>query len=220
MSQIAFPRLDATILARRDAILNGLAAILPPDVPDRRRIRAARLRDRRADRLPPPAARRRRCRARPRKSRASCGSAATSGVNVVPRGAGTSLSGGAIPQEDASSSALTKMSRILEDQPRRPLRARRSGRHQSRDFRGGRRRGLLLCARPVLAARLHDRRQHRDELGRRALPEIRRHDQQPARRPARHPRRRDPRYRRRRRWTRPATTGSASCAAPRASSAS
>ena len=30
MSQIAFPRLDETILARRDAILKRLAAILPP----------------------------------------------------------------------------------------------------------------------------------------------------------------------------------------------
>ena len=35
-------------------------------------------------------------------------------VNVVPRGAGTSLSGGAIPQEDAIVVALTKMNRILE----------------------------------------------------------------------------------------------------------
>ena len=35
-------------------------------------------------------------------------------VNVVPRGAGTSLSGGAIPQEDAVVVALTKMNRILE----------------------------------------------------------------------------------------------------------
>ncbi len=36
------------------------------------------------------------------------------GVNVVPRGAGTSLSGGAIPQEDAIVIGLSKMSRILE----------------------------------------------------------------------------------------------------------
>ena len=35
-------------------------------------------------------------------------------INVVRRGAGTSLSGGAIPQEDAVMVALTKMSRILE----------------------------------------------------------------------------------------------------------
>ena len=36
------------------------------------------------------------------------------GVNIVPRGAGTSLSGGAIPQEDAIVLGLSKMSRILE----------------------------------------------------------------------------------------------------------
>ena len=29
MSQIAFPRLDDTILARRDSIIDGLAAMLP-----------------------------------------------------------------------------------------------------------------------------------------------------------------------------------------------
>ena len=38
MSQIAFPRLDETILARRDAIVKRLAAILPPECLDRRRI--------------------------------------------------------------------------------------------------------------------------------------------------------------------------------------
>ena len=35
-------------------------------------------------------------------------------VNIVPRGAGTSLSGGAIPQEDAIVLGLSKMNRILE----------------------------------------------------------------------------------------------------------
>jgi hypothetical protein len=33
MSQIAFPRLDETILARRDAILKRLAAILRASLP-------------------------------------------------------------------------------------------------------------------------------------------------------------------------------------------
>ena len=42
------------------------------------------------------------------------------GVPVVPRGAGTSLSGGAIPREDAVVVALTRMNRILEvDLPNR-----------------------------------------------------------------------------------------------------
>ena len=36
------------------------------------------------------------------------------GVNVVPRGAGTSLAGGAVPQEDAIVVGLSKMNRILE----------------------------------------------------------------------------------------------------------
>ncbi len=39
------------------------------------------------------------------------------GVPVVPRGAGTSLSGGAIPQEDAVVLGLSKMNRILEVDP-------------------------------------------------------------------------------------------------------
>ena len=50
------------------------------------------------------------------------------------------------------------------------------------DAVGGR--GLLLRARSVEPARLHDRRQHRHELGRRPLPQVRRHDQQRARRHA------------------------------------
>ncbi len=36
------------------------------------------------------------------------------GVNVVPRGAGTSLCGGAIPQEDAVVLGLGKMNRVLD----------------------------------------------------------------------------------------------------------
>lgn len=39
---------------------------------------------------------------------------ADQGVPVIPRGAGTSLSGGAIPQEDAVVIGLSKMSRVLE----------------------------------------------------------------------------------------------------------
>ena len=35
-------------------------------------------------------------------------------IPVVPRGAGTSLSGGAIPQQDAVVIALTRMNRILD----------------------------------------------------------------------------------------------------------
>jgi hypothetical protein len=71
------------------------------------------------------------------------------GVKIVPRGAGTSLSGGALPLADGVLLGLGKFNRILDI-----------------DF----------------ANRLHDRRQCRRELGRRALPEIRAHHQQRARR--------------------------------------
>ena len=63
-------------------------------------------------------------------------------------------------------------------QPRRPCRGRR---HQPRHQRGRQGARVLLRARPVESARLHDRRQHRHELGRRALPQVRRDHQQRAR---------------------------------------
>src|SRR5215471_18416450 len=53
----------------------------------------------------------------------------------------------------------------------------RAWRHQPRGLgRGGPSR-LLLRARPVIADRLHDRRQRGGEFGRRALPQIRHDDQ-------------------------------------------
>jgi len=113
MPQIAFPAPDPTILVRREAIVAGLAAILPPDgliadVAGRRafetdaltayrRLPLAVVLPRSAEEV---AAVMRFCR--------------DAGVNVVPRGAGTSLSGGAIPQEDAIVIGLSKMNRILE----------------------------------------------------------------------------------------------------------
>ena len=57
---------------------------------------------------------------------------------------------------------------------------------------------LLLRARPVEPARLHDRRQHRDEFRRRPLPQIRRHHQQRPRRQDGAGRRHDRRHRRQR----------------------
>ena len=113
MSQIAFPRLDETILARRDAILKRLAAILPPaclitDESGRRAFETDALTAYR--RLPLAVALPRSTEEVARIMRLCHDER----VNVVPRGAGTSLSGGAIPQEDAVVVALTKMSRILE----------------------------------------------------------------------------------------------------------
>jgi FAD/FMN-containing dehydrogenase len=67
-------------------------------------------------------------------------------VRVVPRGAGTSLSGGALPLADGA-----------------------AGRHQPRHLDCGRLERLLLRAGSLQPDRLHDRRQHRRELGRRSL---------------------------------------------------
>ena len=101
---------------------------------------------------------------------------------MVPRGAGTSLAGGALPTADSVILGIARMNRVLEvDYDNRVIRveAGRTNLSVTGAVRGGR---LLLRARSLLAARLRHRRQYRDEFGRRALPEIRGHDQQPPRR--------------------------------------
>ena len=113
MSHIAFPRLDQSILARRTAIVERLAAILPPEclIADESGRRAFETDALTAYRRLPLAV------ALPRSTEEVAQVlklCRDEKVNVVPRGAGTSLSGGAIPQEDAVVIALTKMSRILE----------------------------------------------------------------------------------------------------------
>src|SRR5271169_530662 len=113
MSHIAFPRLDQTILARRGAIVDRLAAILPPEclIADESGRRAFETDALTAYRRLPLAVALPRSTEEVARVMRLC---RDEKVNVVPRGAGTSLSGGAIPQEDAVVIALTKMSRILE----------------------------------------------------------------------------------------------------------
>jgi glycolate oxidase len=113
MPQIAFPPPDPTILARRDAIIAGLAAILPADglIADLAGRRAFETDALTAYRRIPLAV------ALPRSVEevsAVMRFCRDADVNVVPRGAGTSLSGGAIPQEDAIVIGLSKMNRIRE----------------------------------------------------------------------------------------------------------
>jgi glycolate oxidase len=113
MPEIAFPPVDASILARRDAILSGLAAILPADgliadVAGRRAFETDALT---AYRRVPLAVVLPRSSEEVARVMKFC---RDSRVAIVPRGAGTSLSGGAIPQEDAIVLGLGKMSRILE----------------------------------------------------------------------------------------------------------
>ena len=59
------------------------------------------------------------------------------GVKVVPRGAGTSLSGGALPLADGVLLAMTKFNRILEVDYRQPLRRGPARGHQPGHHRCG-----------------------------------------------------------------------------------
>lgn len=113
MSAIAFPQPDPGILSRREEIIAGLSAILPADclVTSEDERRAFETDALTAYRRIPLAV------ALPRttaETAAVLRFCRESGVNVVPRGAGTSLSGGAIPQEDAIVIGMSKMNRILD----------------------------------------------------------------------------------------------------------
>ena len=113
MTAIAFPAPNAGILARRDSIVAGLAKLVPPQclIASEAGRRAFETDGFTAYRRLPlavvlpetteqTAAIMKFCRAE--------------GVPIVPRGAGTSLSGGAIPQEDAVIVCISKMKRVIE----------------------------------------------------------------------------------------------------------
>ena len=113
MSQIAFPPVDRGIVARRDAIVAGLAPLLTSGslITDAIEMRAFETDALTAYRRLPLAVALPGSTAEVALVMKYCRDA---GVNVVARGAGTSLAGGAIPQEDAIVLGLSKMSRILE----------------------------------------------------------------------------------------------------------
>jgi glycolate oxidase len=119
MNAIAFPIPSADILARREFILTGLAALLPKGslVTSEDERRAFETDAFTAYRRVPLAVALPTTTAEVSAVLAFCHQ---NGVPVVPRGAGTSLAGGAIPQEDAVVIGLSKMNRILEiDYPNR-----------------------------------------------------------------------------------------------------
>ncbi|MBV8964175.1 MAG: FAD-binding protein, partial [Hyphomicrobiales bacterium] len=113
MSEIAFPAPDRKILERRDEIVAGLRRVLPEGgviekLDERRAFETDALT---AYRRVPLAV------VLPRSTEEVSSVMAylhAQGVPVTPRGAGTSLSGGAIPQEDAVVVCVAKMSRVLE----------------------------------------------------------------------------------------------------------
>ena len=94
-------------------------------------------------------------------------------VPVVARGAGTGLSGGAMPHALGVTLSLAKFNRIVKVDPLARTALVQCGVRNARDQRGGRAARPVLRARPVEPDRLHDRRQRGRELRRRALPEVR-----------------------------------------------
>jgi glycolate oxidase len=110
---IEFPLPDAAIMARRDEIVAGLSAILPGEslVVSEDERRAFETDALTAYRNLPLAV------ALPRSTEevsAVLQYCNRHGVKLVARGAGTSLSGGAIPQQDAIVLGLSKLNRILD----------------------------------------------------------------------------------------------------------
>ncbi len=113
MGAIAFPAPDAAIMARRGEIIAGLGALLPPDciVESEDERRAFETDGLTAYRQLPL------CVVLPRSTEevsAVMRYLHAQGVKVVPRGAGTSLCGGAIPQQDAVVVGIAKMNRSVE----------------------------------------------------------------------------------------------------------
>ncbi len=110
---IPFPKLDEAVLSRREEILAGLGRLVPPEAliaseDERRAFETDALTAYR--RLPLAVV----LPATTDEVAAVLRFCHSNGVKVVPRGAGTSLAGGAIPQEDAIVLGVAKMNRVID----------------------------------------------------------------------------------------------------------
>ena len=113
MSTIAMPAPDQDIIARKDEIVAALAAVLPADavIFDPEETRAYECDALTAYRCPPLAV------VLPRSTAevaAAMGVCHRLGVKVVPRGAGTSLAGGALPTADSVIIGTMRLREVLE----------------------------------------------------------------------------------------------------------
>jgi len=97
-------------------------------------------------------------------------------IKVVPRGAGTSLSGGALPLEDAIVICLSRMNKVLSVNLTNRVAHVEAGITNSAITEAVAGQGYFYAG-PVEPDRLHRRRQCRHQFRRGALPEIRRHHQ-------------------------------------------
>ena len=113
MSTIAMPAPDADIIARKDEIVAALAAVLPADavIFDPEETRAYECDALTAYRCPPLAVVLPRTTAEVAAAMRVCH---RMGVKVVPRGAGTSLAGGALPTADSVSLGTMRLREVLE----------------------------------------------------------------------------------------------------------
>ena len=147
MSHIAFPRLDETILARRGVDRRAAGGDPAARMPHRRRIRPPRVRDRRAHRLSPPAA---------RGGAAALDRGGRAGPAALPRREGQCRAARrrdlALRRRDPAGGRGRHRADQDEPhsrgQPRRPLRAGRGGRDQSRDLGGSRAEGFFYAPDP------------------------------------------------------------------------
>ncbi|MFD1703108.1 FAD-linked oxidase C-terminal domain-containing protein [Methylopila henanensis] len=113
MTGIALPAPDPAILARRDQIIAGLKALVPGEgvITSEEERRAFETDALTAYRRMPLAV------VLPSTTEQTAAVLAfleAEGVPVIPRGAGTSLAGGALPQEDAVVLGVAKMSKVLD----------------------------------------------------------------------------------------------------------
>ena len=138
---------------------------------------AADVRVRRPHGRPRRAGARRAARHASRRCRRSSGSATRSGSRSSRAAPAPGLSGGALPVAEGIVISLARLTRILEIDIERGQVVVEPGVANLDVTRAVGVGGLLLRARPVVAAGLHDRRQRRRELGRRALPQVRLHGQ-------------------------------------------
>ena len=174
---IAMPEPDQAVLARRAEIVAALRRIVPGEgvIDKADELRAFECDGLTAYRQPPMVAVLPGTTAQVVEVLRYC---AANGVKVVPRGAGTSLSGGALPLADGVLLGMGKFNRIREiDVPNRCVVAEPGVTNLGVNSRRTRARPLLR-ARPVQPDRLHHRRQRGRELRRRPLPEIRDDHQQ------------------------------------------
>jgi glycolate oxidase len=102
------------------------------------------------------------------------------GVPVVPRGSGTSLAGGAMPTSDAVVLGVARMNAVLETDYETGSSACQAGRTNLSVTGAVEADGFFYAPDPSQPAGLRHCREHRNELGRGALPEIRGDDKQSA----------------------------------------